>query len=115
LPNILMMPGSQRRKTPRPWVVEILLTRKDEKQGENRVTVQIMGDEYTIVGSATDDYINDLIKNVEERIRAVSTAHGDAKLSKTQLAVLVALQVTDELQQLRMEHEKMVKLLQEAK
>lgn len=92
-----------------------MLTRKNERQGENRVTVRIMGDEYTIVGSAPDDYINDLIKSVEERIEAIAIAHGNAKLSKTQLAVLVALQLTDELQQLRMEHEKMVKLLQEAK
>lgn len=74
-----------------------------------------MGDEYTIVGSASDEYINELVENVEKRIEAVSTAHGDAKLSKTQLVVLVALQVTDELQQLRMEHEKVAKLLQEAK
>ena len=114
MPNTLMAPGA-RRKTPRPWVVEILLTRKNERQGENRVTVRIMGDDYTIVGSAPEDYINDLIKNVEKRIEAVSAAHGNAKLSKTQLAVLVALQVTDELQLLRMEHEKMVKLVQEAK
>ena len=105
MPNTLMAPGA-RRITHRHWVVEILLTRKNERQGENRVTVRIMGDDYTIVGSAPEDYINDLIKNVEKRIEAVSAAHGNAKLSKTQLAVLVALQVTDELQQLRMEHER---------
>lgn len=92
-----------------------MLTRKTDRQGKNRVTVKIMGEDYTIIGSESPDYIDELVKEVEERINAVFAAHGDAKLSKLQLAVLVALQVTDELQQLRMEHEKLEKLLQEAK
>ena len=92
-----------------------MLTRKTDRQGKNRVTVKIMGEEYTIIGSESPEYIDGLIKEIERRINAVSEAHGDAKLSKLQLAVLVALQVTDELQQLRMEHEKLEKLLQEAK
>lgn len=92
-----------------------MLTRKNEDSGVNRITVKIMGDDYTIIGPDSLEYINSLAKLIDEKIKEIQSAHGDAKLTKTQLAVLVALQMTDRYNKLRMEHEKMVKLLQDAK
>lgn len=92
-----------------------MLTRKNEDSGVNRITVKIMGDDYTIIGPDSLEYINSLAKLIDEKIKEIQNAHGDAKLTKTQLAVLVALQMTDRYNKLRMEHEKMVKLLQDAK
>lgn len=85
------------------------------REETHRITVKIMNDEYTIIGSDPPDYIQRMISQIEERIVKIQEAHGDAKLSKTQLAILVALQMCDQLCKLRMEHEKLVKLLQDAK
>ncbi|HBR29429.1 MAG TPA: hypothetical protein DD789_08305, partial [Firmicutes bacterium] len=49
------------------------------------------------------------------KIDLIQKAHGDAKLSKTQLAILAALQLTDELEKLRIDHEKVERLIQAAK
>ena len=65
-----------------------------------------MGDEYTVVGPESPQYINHLVETIETKIAAVKEAHGDAKLSKTQLAILVALQIADQLEKLRFTHEK---------
>lgn len=92
-----------------------MLTRKNAETKINRVNVKIMGEDYTIIGADTPDYIQGMVRFLEDQIREMQEAHGDAKLSKTQLAVLVALQMTDKYQKLSMEHEKMVKLIQDAK
>ncbi|HEY8343732.1 MAG TPA: cell division protein ZapA [Bacillota bacterium] len=92
-----------------------MLTRKNEETKVNRVTVKIMGEDYTIIGPDSPDYIRSMVQFFEDQVRQVQETHGEAKLSKTQLAVLVALQMTDKYQKLSMEHEKMVKLIQEAK
>jgi len=92
-----------------------MLTRKKEQNTINRVPVQIMGEDYTIIGPDSPTYIYEMVKIIEDHIQEIQEAHGDAKLSKTQLAVLVALQMTDNFHKLSMEHEKLVKLLQDAK
>ncbi|NLM37057.1 MAG: cell division protein ZapA [Firmicutes bacterium] len=92
-----------------------MLTRVVPQKSLNRVTIKIMGDEYNVVGPESPEYINRLVETIESKVEAVQKAHGDAKLSKTQLAILVALQLTDELEKLRITHEKMEKLVQAAK
>ncbi len=91
------------------------MTTKVEREVLNRVTIEIMGDEYNVVGRESPDYIEQLVKTIELKIEAIQQAHGDAKLSKTQLAILVTLQITDELEKLRIDHEKLERLIQEAK
>ncbi len=88
---------------------------KVQQQPINRVTIKIMGDEYNVVGPESPEYINRLVETIEAKIEAVQKAHGDVKLSKTQLAILVALQITDQLEKLRIAHEKLEKLIQAAK
>lgn len=92
-----------------------MLTPEVQQKPLNRVTIKIMGDEYTVVGPESPEYINHLVETIETKIAAVQEAHGDAKLSKTQLAILVALQITDQLEKLRFAHEKLEELLQTAK
>lgn len=92
-----------------------MLTPEVQQKPLNRVTIKIMGDEYTVVGPESPEYINHLVETIENKIEGVQRAHGDAKLSKTQLAILVALQITDQLEKLRITHEKMEKLIQAAK
>ena len=92
-----------------------LVTKNTEKPVQNRVTIQIMGDEYNVVGAESAEYVDELVKQIETKIDAIQKAHGAAKLSKTQLAILVALQLADEMVKLRIEHENLVRLIQEAK
>lgn len=92
-----------------------MLTPKVKEETLNRVTIKIMGDEYTVVGPESPEYIHHLVETIQTKIDAIQKAHGDAKLSKTQLAILVALQITDELEKLRIDHENLEKLLQAAK
>ncbi|NLW55369.1 MAG: cell division protein ZapA [Firmicutes bacterium] len=92
-----------------------MVTKKAEKPVLNRVTIKIMGDEYNVVGAESAEYIDELVKQIEAKIDSIQKAHGDAKLSKTQLAILVALQLADEMVKLRIEHENLVRLIQEAK
>lgn len=92
-----------------------MLTSKLQQEPLNRVTIKIMGDEYNVVGPESPEYIMRLVETIEAKIDTIQKAHGDAKLSKTQLAILVALQITDELEKLRIDHENLEKLLQAAK
>ncbi|HEY8392584.1 MAG TPA: cell division protein ZapA [Capillibacterium sp.] len=92
-----------------------MLTPKVKEETLNRVTIKIMGDEYTVVGPESPEYIHHLVETIQTKIDAIQKAHGDAKLSKTQLAILVALQITDELEKLRIDHENLEKLIQAAK
>lgn len=92
-----------------------MLTSKIPREPLNRVTIKIMGDEYNVVGPESPEYIMRLVETIEAKIDTIQKAHGDAKLSKTQLAILVALQITDELEKLRIDHENLEKLLQAAK
>ena len=89
-----------------------MLTQKAEQEILNRVTINIMGDEYNVMGRESPEYITQLVQSIELKIESI---HGDAKLSKTQLAILVALQFADEMVKLRIEHENLERLIQEAK
>ncbi len=92
-----------------------MLTAKIERAPLNRVTITIMGDEYNVMGPESPEYVEQLVATIEAKIDLIQKAHGDAKLSKTQLAILAALQLTDELEKLRIDHEKVERLIQAAK
>lgn len=92
-----------------------MVSKKVDGKVLNRLTIKIMGDEYNVVGPESAEYIGELVKQIESKIDSIQKAHGDAKLSKTQLAILVALQIADETVKLRIEHENLERLIQEAK
>jgi len=63
----------------------------------NRVSVEILGERYTIRGDAEPGYIAEVGRIVDGRMREL---RGQAReMSKTRLAVLVAINLADELLQ----------------
>ena len=65
----------------------------------NRATVSILGERYTIRGSADPGYIAEVAELVDSRMRELqASAPG---ISKARLAVLTAINLADELKQLQ--------------
>lgn len=83
--------------------------------GINRVTLAIMGDDYVITGNESTEYMKQLGRLLEERIGEIGKEAGEIRLSKTQLAVLAALQLADDYQRIFQEHNELLQLLREAK
>lgn len=76
---------------------------------EAKARVQIMGQEYVIKGNDPPEYMEMLAKFVSEKMEQVNRhrpAYGFGKV-----AVLVALQLADELSKLRDDYEKMIEEL----
>lgn len=63
------------------------------------VVVTIGGREYTVRGEADEDYIRKLAKYVDEKLEGVAGQLGTPPSSKS--AIMTALQIADELHQLR--------------
>jgi len=66
---------------------------------KNATTVEIFGREYRIKGVADENYIHLIAKYVDEKMREVS--EGSSLPSQDRLAILAALNITDELFQER--------------
>lgn len=62
-----------------------------------RITKQLLGENYTIVGEASPEYMMEVAGFVETRLKELSQAIPNA--SKTKIAVLCALNLADELLQ----------------
>lgn len=62
-----------------------------------RVKARIYGDEYTIVGEADSDYIQSLAQDIDARMKEI--AKEAPGMAKSKIAVLVALNLADELKQ----------------
>lgn len=74
------------------------LQEKPSRQ-QNRTTVDIFGEKYVIRGEASSDYITDVARLVDERMRELArSARG---MSKSRLAILAAINIADELMQER--------------
>lgn len=94
-------------------MVLALLFRKEDGVGMNRVSVRLAGDEYVIRGDDSPQHLEDVAQAVEAKLLEMQETN--PKLAKTQLAMLVALTLADELCKLRREHEEVLRLLGEAK
>ena len=86
---------------------------REETPDLNSITVRLMGDEYIIRGPDGPEYLAEVATRVETRLREEQEAN--PKLTKAQLAVLVALRLADELSKLRREHEEILRALAEAR
>ena len=106
------MPNTLPRSAPKARWGELLLRRENE-DGINRVSVHLAGDEYVIRGEDAPDHLAQVAESVEAKLQEAQDAN--PKLAKTQLAMLVALTLADELCKLRREHEDVLRLLREAK
>ena len=63
-----------------------------------RVSVNILGERYTIRGEAEVDYIAEVANLVDARMKELKNSSG-GRLSKTRLAVLTAINLADEMLQ----------------
>ncbi|OPZ74182.1 MAG: Cell division protein ZapA [Firmicutes bacterium ADurb.Bin456] len=77
---------------------------------ESRAEVEIFGDYYIMKGDNSPEQMLILAQYVNRKMKQL--AGRNPRLSKTQVAVLAALNIADELMKLREEQESIVKLLE---
>lgn len=78
---------------------------------DGRVTVEIFGETQVIRGSDDPEYIQKLAYELDKKMKL--TAQRFPRLAVHQVAILVALNLEDELQKLREEQETLMELLGE--
>jgi len=76
------------------------------KKPKNRVTVEIMGEEYTIKGSGLPKSMEQAARHVDELMR--SLAEKNRQLSSYKIAVLAAINLADELLKLKHDYPRFV-------
>lgn len=83
------------------------------EQEVKSVRVQILGEEHIVRGQASEEYIKALAASVNERM--VEVQKSNPLLPRYRVAILVALNLLNELEKLRAEHEELLALMEEAK
>jgi cell division protein ZapA len=78
---------------------------------KNRQSVEIYGQIYHIVGKASPTYVREVARKVDESMRAI--AQGNPRLDTTKLAVLSAVNMTDQYMKLKQEHEEILHLIED--
>ncbi len=73
------------------------------QEKRNKVTVEIMGQQYTMLGQESEEYIRSIALYVEKKMKELSKKSNI--MNNTMLAVLTALNITDELFDLKRELE----------
>ena len=82
---------------------------RDEEK--NKITVDIYGHQYRMVGKASAAHLRTVAHYVDEKMRSI--ANGNARLDTSKLAVLSALNIADEFFQLKQEYEELLRILEE--
>jgi cell division protein ZapA len=77
----------------------------------NRLTVEIYGQHYRLVGKDSDQHIKKVARYVDDTMKEFS--QGNPRLDTTKLAVLSAVNIADEYFKLKEEYESILKLLEE--
>ncbi len=75
-----------------------------------RVDVEIFGEYYTMKGSGSREEMMALARYVNRKMIQLATRNN--KLSKSQTAVLAALNIADELIKLQEEHDNLIRMLE---
>ncbi|MEN6389884.1 MAG: cell division protein ZapA [Syntrophomonas sp.] len=88
---------------------------KNKKSNNNisRVCVNIFNEEYVVRGDENPEYIEMLASYVDRRMRVYQSRNPN--LSPVKVAVLVALNLADELNKLQEDYDELVKALEEKK
>lgn len=74
----------------------------------NRVVVRIYGEDHRLCGDAPSTYLQDLAARVDARMREIAGAN--PRLGTSHVAVLAALNATDDLVRLEAQHERVLAL-----
>jgi len=77
------------------------------------VRVQILGEEHVVRGQASEEYIKSLAAAVNARL--VEVQRSNPLLPRHRVAILVALNLLNELEKLKAEHEELLALMEEVK
>lgn len=78
-----------------------------------RVKVEICGENYYIKGSASEEYIKQLAKYVDQKMKLLLKLN--PRLSRINLAVVTALNIADEYFKLKAEYEEFLELFDKEK
>ncbi|WP_027365533.1 cell division protein ZapA [Desulfotruncus alcoholivorax] len=79
--------------------------------GQNRVEVEINGERYTLVGDAPPENMIKISLEVDEKIKQVMKRN--TRLSLYKAAILVALNISEELHILKQEYCNLVSMMEE--
>jgi cell division protein ZapA len=79
----------------------------------NRVTVNIVGEEYIIRSDADTDHVRELAEAVDERMKAALAMN--PRLSRGQAAILVCLSLADDLKKARRRYEELMRLVEDVR
>lgn len=82
------------------------------EQEVRSVRVQILGEEHVVRGQASEEYIKSLAAAVNARL--VEVQRSNPLLPRHRVAILVALNLLNELEKLKTEHEELLALMEEA-
>lgn len=82
------------------------------EQEVRSVRVRILGEEHIIKGQASEEYIETLASFIDERLQDVQTSN--PLLPRHRVAILVAINLANELKKLETEHEGLLALVEEA-
>ncbi len=80
---------------------------------KSRVTVTIVGEDYTLRADADPEYIKLLARSVDERVRAALATN--PRLSRSQATILACLAITDELHRLKASYDELVRFVEDAR
>jgi cell division protein ZapA len=79
---------------------------------KNSVKVNILGSEYALKSDADPEYISDLASYVDQKMEKLQ--QGSSIHAPLKIAVLTAVNISDELFRLKRKHEKIVKEIESA-
>lgn len=77
----------------------------------NRMSVEIYGQSYPIVGNASPNYMRQIAGHVDSKMREI--AENNPRLDISRLAVLSAFNIADEYMRLKQEYDELVHLIED--
>ena len=75
------------------------------------VEISILGQKYTIKGDAQEEYIKKLAAYVEEKLQEIHA--GNPNITPLKASILASLNIADELQRLREDHDRAAENIEE--
>jgi cell division protein ZapA len=85
--------------------------KEGNNMSKNKLSVEIYGQQYNIIGKASPGYMREVARQVDENMRTI--AQGNPRLDTTKLAVLSAVNITDQYLKLKQEYEEIMHLIED--
>lgn len=82
-----------------------------QDDGKNRLNVEIFGQQYRLTGRASVNHMRMVAGYVNDKMNEIRA--GNPRLDTTKIAVLAAVNITDEYFRLRQEYEELLRILQD--